>query len=64
VATKAIGPGAEILVDYGDEYWEAVRENSETENEKKGKSGKTKTTKSKKKDKTVKKKKTKVGKKK
>lgn len=28
VATKEIGPGAEILVDYGDEYWEAIRENA------------------------------------
>lgn len=29
VALKEIGPNSEILVDYGDEYWEAVRENAE-----------------------------------
>jgi SET domain-containing protein len=26
VATKNIGPNSEVLVDYGDEYWEAVME--------------------------------------
>lgn len=35
VATTDIGPGAEILVDYGDEYWEAIRENAMEEEKKK-----------------------------
>ena len=35
VATKAIGPGSEILVNYGDEYWEAIWENTALERAKK-----------------------------
>ncbi len=31
VAKKSIPANAELLVDYGDEYWEAIRENEEKE---------------------------------
>ena len=41
VATKNIPPNSEILVDYGDDYWEAVQENKE-EKEKQGKKKKNK----------------------
>jgi SET domain-containing protein len=37
VAKKNIPANAEILVDYGDEYWEAIRENEETERKKREK---------------------------
>jgi hypothetical protein len=35
VATKNIPANSEILVDYGDEYWDAVRENAEKADKKK-----------------------------
>ncbi len=34
VATKNIPANSELLVDYGDEYWEAIRENEEKERKK------------------------------
>lgn len=34
IATKNIPPNTEILVDYGDEYWEAIREREEEAHEK------------------------------
>lgn len=42
VATKNIPANSEILVDYGDDYWEAVQENKEEKEKKKSRSAKSK----------------------
>jgi uncharacterized protein len=48
VAKKDISAGAEILVDYGKEYWQVIRHNQEIDKKKEGKSGRVRRRKTKK----------------